>query len=141
MVPFGKLTVAMMEMSSRTRKKAKHKGIMTSQSLRPESHCASVLGSTFPTSDIARSASVATDLEPVSANLPSPKSPGIELCFSADADSGEVIVDIGILEVLLVGCAGRFEGLGQSRQGGAVKLLIKSVKCRRRLIRRRLYLV
>jgi hypothetical protein len=56
-----RLTVAMIEMSSKTRKNAKHKGIITSQSLRPESHCTSTLGSVFAASDIARSASAATD--------------------------------------------------------------------------------
>jgi hypothetical protein len=76
----------MMEISSRTRKKAKHKGIITSQSLKPESHSTSGLGSFFSVaSDTARSASVA-----------SPKSSGDELCWSGDADRGElleVIVD------------------------------------------------
>ena len=87
-----------MEMSSSTRKKTRHKGIITSQSLRPESHSTSMLGSFFSASDIARSASVAM---PVVATLPSPKSSGIESCWSGDAERGEPLESI--VDMRLVG--------------------------------------
>jgi len=83
--------VAIIEISRRTRKKAKHRGIITSQSRRPESHSTSGLGSFFSVaSDTVRSASVATVLLPVFASLASPKSSGGELCLSGDADRGEL---------------------------------------------------
>lgn len=72
--------MAMMEMSNSTRKKAKHKGIITSQSLNPESHSGSGLASFFSASDNVRPASVATGVLPVFATLPSPKSSRGWLC-------------------------------------------------------------
>ena len=93
--------MAMMEISRRTRKKAKHKGIITSQSFTPDSHSISGLESFFSASDIARSASVATGLSAVFATLPSPKSSGIESCWSGDAERGEPLESI--VDMRLVG--------------------------------------
>lgn len=72
--------MAMIEISRSTKKKAKHRGIITSHSLRPESHSTSILGSFFSASDVARSASVETRWSPVFATLASPKSSGGDLC-------------------------------------------------------------
>jgi len=94
---FIKLTVAIIERSSRTRKKAKHRGIITSQSFRPESHCTSSLWSLLAASDTARSASVATGLSLVAATWALPLCfSGSGLCWSeaGDADRGEAIVDM-----------------------------------------------
>jgi hypothetical protein len=134
----------MMEISRRTRKKAKHKGIMTSQSFRPDSHSISGLGSLFSASDMARSASVATGLSPVFASLASPKSSGLESCWSGDAERGEPlesIIDmrlVGTSKILLVFRRGRSRCRAwPSKVSGTAKLLTKSVKCRRRATMRR----
>jgi hypothetical protein len=54
--------VAMIEMSSSTRKKVKHNGVIKSQSFRPETHCVSLLGCAFVASEVAFCASATTDL-------------------------------------------------------------------------------
>lgn len=91
--------MAMIDMSSRTRKKAKHNGIITSQSFRPESHWTSVLGSDFSASENARCASVAISASPVFMSRAS-WSCKADSCLSwrsgedGGSDRGEAIVDM-----------------------------------------------